>query len=167
MHQIGLFHLLYHHLTSFKFGSFPDCCATISLKSVLCAANHYHRIALKDDQPVCLHIHLLYWISDFQSRDCPHKPCDIDIDKRPLFVFVLNLASRAISLPPSHLCMPASIWPPEPAATLHSNLPMSRLTAGSNVTPAFGLILSHNMPRTHSSQLRERDHYETHPGHPE
>ena len=42
--------------------------------------------------------------------------------------------------PPSHLCMPASICPPE--VTLHSSLPMSGLTAGSDVT--FGLILSLN-----------------------
>ena len=28
--------LFYHHLTTFNFGPFPDCCATISLKSVLC-----------------------------------------------------------------------------------------------------------------------------------
>ena len=33
--KIGPFHLFYHHLTTFKFGPFPDCCAIISLKSVI------------------------------------------------------------------------------------------------------------------------------------
>ena len=33
--KIGPFHLFYHHLTTFKLGPFPDCCATISLKSVI------------------------------------------------------------------------------------------------------------------------------------
>ena len=33
--KIGPFHLFYHNLTTFKFGPFPDGCATISLKSVI------------------------------------------------------------------------------------------------------------------------------------
>ena len=32
--KIGPFHSFYHYLTTFKFGPFPNCCATISLKSV-------------------------------------------------------------------------------------------------------------------------------------